>query len=96
MNLYSGRICRFILAQHKELVAATGLLGLIALASHIASAAPMRCSGEQKICITNCNKATDRSTIPACVTACGARQSFCMKTGCWDSGFQKYCGLTKQ
>jgi hypothetical protein len=56
----------------------------------------MRCSGEQKTCITACNKSPDRSSISTCVTNCGARQSICMKTGCWDTGFQKYCGLLKQ
>ena len=84
-----------ILVQRKA-VAAAALISLMALDSQIASAAPMRCSGEQKICIANCSKSPDRSTIPTCVTNCGARQSLCMKTGCWDSGFQKYCGLLKQ
>jgi len=96
MKLRSKRVCRFILAQHKAFAAAAGLLGLVVFDGQIASAAPMRCSGEQKICTTNCNKNPNRSAIPACVTACGARQSYCMKTGCWDSGFQKYCGLLKQ
>ena len=61
-----------------------------------ALAAPMRCSGEQKTCIVACNKSPDRSSISTCVTNCGLRQSLCMKTGCWDTGFQKYCGLLKQ
>ena len=73
-----------------------GLVGLAMLFSQAALAAPMRCSGEQKICMANCNKAADRSSISTCLTNCGLRQSLCMKTGCWDSGFQKYCGLLKQ
>jgi len=96
MDSGPGRDCGIILAQHKAVVAAAGLFSLIAFDSQIAFAAPMRCSGEQKICIASCNKNPDRSVIPACVTACGARQSFCMKTGCWDSGAQRYCGLLKQ
>lgn len=72
------------------------LLGLSLLRFEAASAAPMRCSGEQKSCIVACNKNPDRSSITTCVTNCGARQSLCMKTGCWDTGFQKYCGLLKQ
>jgi hypothetical protein len=58
--------------------------------------APMRCSGEQTICINSCKKNPDRSTLSICITNCGVRQSACMKNGCWDSGFQKYCGLLKQ
>ena len=68
----------------------------MAFGHEAAFAAPMRCSGEQKICVASCNKSTDRSLIPTCVTNCGLRQSLCMKTGCWDSGLQKYCGLLKQ
>jgi hypothetical protein len=56
----------------------------------------MRCSGEQTACITSCKKNPDRSTLSACITNCGLRQSVCMKTGCWDSGIQKYCGVLKQ
>jgi hypothetical protein len=59
-------------------------------------AAPMRCSGEETVCITGCKKSTDRALIPTCITNCGLRQSVCKKTGCWDSGVQKYCGLLKQ
>jgi hypothetical protein len=72
------------------------LFGLAMFFSQAAFAAPMRCSGEQKICMANCNKAADRNSISICLTNCGLRQSLCMKTGCWDSGFQKYCGLLKQ
>ena len=61
-----------------------------------AFSAPMRCSGEEKTCIAACKKSLDRSSISACVTNCGVRQSACMKSGCWDSGPQRYCGLLKQ
>ena len=61
-----------------------------------AFSAPMRCSGEEKTCIAACKKSLDRSSISACVTSCGLRQSACMKSGCWDSGPQRYCGLLKQ
>ena len=72
------------------------LLGISLLSIETAVAAPMRCSGEQKTCIAACNKSPDRGSISTCVTNCGLRQSLCMKTGCWDNGFQKYCGLLKQ
>ena len=74
----------------------TVLIGFGLLYIGAAFAAPMRCSGEQKTCIAVCNKSLDRSSISTCVTNCGLRQSLCMKTGCWDTGFQKYCGLLKQ
>jgi hypothetical protein len=76
------------------------LVGAIAVASLAcawpAQAVPMRCSGEQTQCIAGCKKNPDRSTLAICLTNCGARQSLCKKTGCWDSGTQKYCGLLKQ
>ena len=59
-----------------------------------ASAEPMKCSGEEKACVTNCKKAA-RVAVNVCVTACGSRLSVCMKTGCWDDGTQRYCGLNK-
>jgi len=77
------------------------LLGLaISLAwtllAGLALSAPMRCSSEQKTCIATCSKSRDRAAISTCLTICGQRQSACMKTGCWDSGVQRYCGLLKQ
>ena len=72
------------------------VIGLGMLRIDAAFAAPMRCSGEQKTCIAVCNKSLDKGSISTCVTNCGLRQSLCMKTGCWDSGVQKYCGLLKQ
>jgi hypothetical protein len=75
---------------------AAAVIGLALLCAGAAVAAPMRCSGEQKTCIAVCNKSLDRGSIPTCITNCGMRQSLCMKTGCWDTGFQKYCGLLKQ
>jgi hypothetical protein len=31
-----------------------------------------------------------------CFTNCGQRQAMCVKTGCWDNGSQKYCGLLRE
>jgi hypothetical protein len=75
---------------------AVALCGLCLLCGEATVAAPMRCSGEQKTCLAACNKSQDRSSISTCLTNCGFRQSLCMKTGCWDTGLQKYCGLLKQ
>ena len=58
--------------------------------------APMRCGGEEKVCIAACKKSLDRSSLSTCLTNCGLRQSVCMRSGCWDSGPQRYCGLLKQ
>jgi hypothetical protein len=80
----------------RDSLAAVVFFCLVLLFIEAAVAAPMRCSGEQKTCITACNKSLDKSLISTCVTNCGLRQSLCMKTGCWDTGFQKYCGLLKQ
>ena len=71
-------------------------LAIALLSNAPAFSAPMRCSGEEKMCIAACKKSLDRSSISACVTNCGLRQSACMKSGCWDSGPQRYCGLLKQ
>ena len=81
-----------------RMIAATSafLVVVAPLFPRTAFAAAMRCSGEQTICITSCKKNPDRSTLSICITNCGVRQSACMKTGCWDSGMQKYCGLLKQ
>jgi hypothetical protein len=66
------------------------------LPSAPAVSAPMRCSGEEKVCIAACKKSLDRSSLSTCLTNCGLRQSACIKSGCWDSGPQRYCGLLKQ
>ena len=55
----------------------------------------MKCSNEEKTCATNCKKAA-RGPVAACLTQCGAWGSYCIKTGCWDTGAQRYCGLAKQ
>jgi len=81
----------------KIAVAVVWIAGLaLLLCWHSVFATPMRCSGEQKTCIANCAKSPARSSISFCLTNCGARQSMCMKTGCWDNGTQRYCGLLKQ
>lgn len=75
-------------------VLAASLFALAWLAAPAAHAEPMKCSGEEKVCLTNCKKAA-RVAVSICATGCGTRMSFCVKTGCWDNGTQKYCGLNK-
>jgi hypothetical protein len=60
-----------------------------------ASAQPMKCSGEEKTCQVTCTKGPT-ATKSACLTECGVRRNNCMRTGCWDDGRQRYCGLSKQ
>ena len=60
------------------------------------SAAPLRCSDEEKACIAICAKTNDPRKPSSCVTNCQARQSVCRQTGCWDNGAQRYCGLLRQ
>lgn len=75
-------------------------LALIALAamlvlSDAGKAEPMKCSTEDKTCQQACAKGAT-ATRPACLTQCGVRKSVCMRTGCWDNGTRRYCGLLKQ
>ena len=72
------------------------LTAFAVLSAAPAVSAPMRCSGEENTCIANCKKSLVRSSISTCLTNCGLRLSACKKTGCWDSGPQRYCGLLKQ
>ena len=83
-----------LLRRIAALVVVSAVCALLSTAP--AFSAPMRCSGEEKICIAACKKSLDRSSISTCLTGCGLRQSACMKSGCWDSGPQRYCGLLKQ
>lgn len=73
------------------------VLSLLALLEvRAAHAAAMRCSGEEKTCIAVCNKGATKAELPMCITNCGQRKAICMKSGCWDNGAQKYCGLLRQ
>lgn len=77
----------------RNILSAT-LFILALLAAPAVQAEPMKCSGEEKACVTACRK-TARMTVSVCLTGCGARLSACVKTGCWDNGTQRYCGLSK-
>ncbi len=67
----------------------------LALSGGTALSQPMKCSGEEKTCTTACSK-TARSAVNTCLTRCGTSKAYCLKTGCWVNGAQKYCGLLKQ
>jgi hypothetical protein len=72
---------------------AFGLLGLLALSP--ARADPMKCSDVGKACATKCRKAA-RGPVTVCLTQCGVRASSCQRTGCWDEGSRRYCGMAKR
>ena len=71
-------------------------VGLYLFGLQVVLAQPMRCSGERNTCLTNCKKNLDPTVASRCAQFCHASQSICMRTGCWDNGTSRYCGLTKQ
>jgi hypothetical protein len=81
--------------KHKIIYAIAAVIGLYLFGAQTVLALPMRCSGEQKTCNANCLKAA-RTAVAKCLATCHASQQFCMRTGCWDSGISRYCGLLKQ
>ena len=85
----SPHLFRFALAAF-----ALFILSVTGAATRSAIAEPMKCSGEEKACVTACRK-TARMPVAVCLTGCGARLSACVKTGCWDNGAQRYCGLSR-
>jgi hypothetical protein len=83
-------------ATRKFLIATAGFVWLAtALAPPGAHADPMKCSNQETTCATNCKKAA-RGPVTVCLTQCGARASYCMKTGCWNDGVRTFCGLAKR
>ena len=77
-------------------IAIAACAGLYLFSASATLAQPMRCSGEQKACVAACQKNPDRTVAARCTANCHIRQSNCIKSGCWDSGTFKYCGLMKQ
>ncbi len=82
--------------KYKITFAIAACAGLYLFGAQAALAQPMRCSGERKTCISNCEKNINRAVASKCVATCHLSQSICMRTGCWDSGTSRYCGLMKQ
>jgi hypothetical protein len=58
-------------------------------------AEPMKCSGEQKTCLSTCAR-MPTGQAQACLENCRASQAYCIRSGCWQNGASRYCGLTKQ
>ena len=65
------------------------------ICAQTAHAAPMKCSGEEKTCLTACSK-FPVAVAKQCSDTCRTRFNFCRSTGCWDNGRTRYCGLLRQ
>lgn len=76
----------------KSALAIACVLGLVMTGSALAD--PMRCSGEKTKCVAACKLAGP--AISSCVTNCNTRATICIRTGCWDNGTNRYCGLARQ
>jgi hypothetical protein len=79
----------------KIINATAAIVAIYLLGAQAAPAAPMLCSGEQKICIAACQR-SPQALIADCIANCRARFNYCRQTGCWDNGQNRYCGLGRQ
>jgi hypothetical protein len=79
----------------KIINAAAAIVAIYLLGAQTALAAPMLCSGEQKTCISVCQR-NPLALIGDCIANCRTRFNYCRQTGCWDNGIKRYCGLLRQ
>jgi hypothetical protein len=68
---------------------------VVLIGAQAAGAEPMKCSGEQKTCLNVCAR-MPAGPAQACLEGCRASQAYCIRSGCWQNGASRYCGLTKQ
>jgi hypothetical protein len=80
----------------RKLVHALAMAASLTLLTASALAAPMKCSGEQKTCVTVCQKTINPALQAQCIADCRTRLNYCRQTGCWDNGTSRYCGLLRQ
>lgn len=64
--------------------------------SRAALADAMKCSDEQKACLTICNGIANGAKKTACITDCSQRRAACLTTGCWNNGVKMYCDLLRR
>lgn len=76
-------------------LAAVIAVAIALLGAQAAWADPMKCSGEQKTCLSGCARMA-AAQAQACLESCRASQAYCIRSGCWQHGANRYCGLTKQ
>lgn len=67
----------------------------VLIGAQAARAEPMKCSGEQKTCLSTCAR-MPAGQAQTCLEGCRASQAYCVRSGCWQNGNSRYCGLTKQ
>ena len=79
----------------QKIFAAMAVIAGLFLVSQTALAAPMMCSGEETSCIAAC-QARPRALIGDCIATCRTWGNYCKRTGCWDNGTSRYCGLLRQ
>ena len=80
----------------RKIITLAAAAGILLACAQALRAEPMKCSGEQKNCAADCAKYTNKTVAAKCVQSCFVSQSICLRTGCWDSGNGRYCGLMKQ
>ena len=68
---------------------------VVIIGAQAAQAEPMKCSGEQKTCLSACARMS-AGQAQACLEGCRASQAYCVRSGCWQNGATRYCGLMKQ
>jgi hypothetical protein len=76
-------------------VTAAVAFAVVLISAQTALAEPMKCSGEQKTCQSACARMPAGQVQP-CLEGCRASQAYCIRSGCWQNGASRYCGLTKQ
>jgi len=82
--------------KHQAIRAIAAAAAMLLLCHEAALADAVRCSNEQKACVTACVKPNDPASTRVCITNCAQRQVVCRRTGCWDNGTRTYCGLLRQ
>lgn len=65
------------------------------IGARAALAEPMKCSNENRTCLAACARLPAGQGQP-CLEGCRASQAYCIRSGCWQNGNTRYCGLTKQ
>jgi hypothetical protein len=80
----------------RKIIHAMATAAALTLLTAPALAGPMKCSGEQKTCVTTCQKTINPALQGQCIADCRSRLNFCRQTGCWDNGTSRYCGLLRQ
>jgi hypothetical protein len=77
-------------------IAAISIATILLLGCQQTLAAALTCSTEQQACVVICKKTFPRGTVGTCIANCSTRKVQCIRTGCWQSDTNHYCGLSRQ